>query len=445
MGLAPEVAAVTERVPTRGIVPPIPLFSRRGPFNFGSRDAGPVGWQRLVDLDEEPQGLTRKGDEAPSKLRLDPLWREVERLYATGLHPAIGLTVSHRGEVVLDRTIGHVENVPGGNTGAVATPDTLFNLFSASKILTSVIIHSLIEEGALHLHARVAEYIPEFAKHGKGDIRIAHLLSHTAGIPHMPAVEDPLSMLATGTLPLDLLCDMKPLSPPGRDVAYHPMTSWLLFTEIIRRTTGKDLRQLASERILDPLGFKHLNYGVSPEDMALVGKHVRTGPVVPALMNDIFKRTIGLDVETAVEVSNSPTFLGGILPSANVIGTGRETVRFLQLLLNGGELDGTRVLDERTVARAVGTVTPGQFDSTFGFPMRYGLGMMMGGNRFSLFGLTTRGAFGHLGFSNVVVYADPSRDLAVSFQNTGKPMAAPGMVLWYWVLQRLALTVPKRR
>ena len=63
---------------------------------------------------------------------------------------------------------------------------------------------------------------------------------------------------------------------------------------------------------------------------------------------------------------------------------------------------------------------------------------------FSLFGLNTRGAFGHLGLSNVVVYADPARDLSVAFLNTGKPIIAPGMVRWYWVLQRIALMVPRR-
>ena len=426
-------------------------LGRRGqstvPLSAGRRgalDQGAPGWQRLVDLGD-PRELTRKGEEARSRLPLEPLWRDVERLYSTGLHPAIGLTIMHKGEVVLDRTVGHVENVPGGVTGEIATTDTLFNLFSASKILTAVVIHSLIEEGALKLDARVADFIPAFGRHGKDAIRVHHLLSHTAGIPNMPPVDDPLAMLATGTLPIDALCEMEPLTPPGLNVAYHPMTSWLLLTEILRLSTGKDLRQLAQERVLGPLGFEHLSYGVRAEDIPLVGKHVRTGPAVPEMMNTIFKRTIGLDVETAVEVSNSPTFLTGILPSANVIGTGRETVRFLQLLLNGGVLDGVRILREDTVAQAIGTVTPGQFDSTFGFPMRYGLGMMMGGDRFSLFGLTTRGAFGHLGFSNVVVYADPARQLAVSFQNTGKPMAAPGMVVWYWVLQRLALSVPRNR
>ena len=70
--------------------------------------------------------------------------------------------------------------------------------------------------------------------------------------------------------------------------------------------------------------------------------------------------------------------------------------------------------------------------------------IVAGGTAFSLFGLDTKGAYGHLGLSTVVVYADPARDLAVVFLNTGKPMADLGMVRWYWVLQRMAATFPRR-
>ena len=75
--------------------------------------------------------------------------------------------------------------------------------------------------------------------------------------------------------------------------------------------------------------------------------------------------------------------------------------------------------------------------------MRYGLGVMMGGDYFSLFGLGTKGVFGHLGLSNLVAYADPSRELSVAYLTTGKPMFAPGMVQWYRVMQRIANLVPR--
>jgi CubicO group peptidase (beta-lactamase class C family) len=388
--------------------------------------------------------VTRVGEEERSALPVDAMWADAVALYRTGLHPAIGLCIRHQGRVILDRTIGHVDNPPGGKAGDVATPDTPFNLFSASKILTGMVVLSLVEQGQLGLEDPAARYLPEFAVHGKRTITIRQLLNHTAGIPDVPPELDPVSALQTGRVPLEPLYDLRPLTPPGVNVAYHAVTSWFLLAEIARRITGMDLRTLAFERILGPLGLRGLNYGVPPSDVGLVAKHARTGPPVPPPMARIFRRTIGVDVPTAVRLTNEPSFLTAILPSANVIGTGRETTRFLQMLLNGGALDGVRVLRAETVRRAVTEVTPLQFDSTFGLPMRYGLGVMMGGQRLNLYGSNTATAFGHIGFSSVVVYADPARQLAVSLLNTGKPMIALGSLRWLFALQRIALRVPSR-
>jgi CubicO group peptidase (beta-lactamase class C family) len=169
-----------------------------------------------------------------------------------------------------------------------------------------------------------------------------------------------------------------------------------------------------------------------------------TGPPPPPFAAGIFQRSIGMPLAQAVQVTNDARFLTAVLPSANVIGTPRETSRFLALLLGEGQLDGTRLMSAASVRKMVTDVTPLQLDGTFGMPMRYGLGVMMGGTKFSLFGLNTPKAFGHLGLSNVVVFADPERDLAVTFLNSGKPLMDHGMLRWYWVLQRLVMAIPKR-
>jgi len=374
---------------------------------------------------------------------VERIWRDALAVYRTGLHPALGLNIRHRGKVILDRTVGHVEHEPGQEPGPEVTPDTLFNLFSASKILTTVLVHAAVEDGLIKLSNPVAHYLPGFERHGKGNILVRHLLNHTAGIPNMPRGVDVFEQLKRGSFNVELLYDLKPKNRPGRVTGYHPINAFILLGEIVERVTGKDLRTFAHDRILGPLGIKHFNYGVAPEDISKVAKHAYTGPRTPSMVEGIFSRTVGANLKTAIEISNHPNFLTGIMPAANVVGTGRDTTLFLQMLLNKGELNGVRVLKQSTIHRMTHDVTKVQLDSTFGFPMRYGLGVMMGGGRFSLFGLGTRGAYGHLGFTNVVVYADPSRDLAVSFLNTGKPMLAPGMFVWYYALQRIALMVPR--
>ena len=394
--------------------------------------------QTKVAVPADVQSVVRRGDEERTDLDIEPVWAQVERLYGAGLHPAIALCVRHRGRVVLDRTIGHLDNQPGAvEPGAVATPDSLFSLFSASKILTAVVVHALIEDGVMDLDQRMVDVLPEMDRHGKDAIRLRHLLNHTAGIPNVPAGLDPEQALRTGKVDLALLADLVPTHAPGVDVAYHPITSWLLIAEMVERITGKDLRDQLESRILGPLGFDALTYGVAPDHVDRVAKHAYTGPKLPAVLDRIFERTIGAGTDL-MELTNTPEFLTGVHPSANVIGTAREASRFMELLLRGGELDGVRVLQESTIQRALTDVTPRQLDSTFGLPMQYGLGTMMGG-WFSLFGLGTSGSYGHLGLSNVVVYADPRRDISVAFLNTGKPVIAPGMLHWAATLQRIVL------
>jgi len=402
-----------------------------------------MGWfdryQRLVSRHDEALSLVRVGDEDPGAFDADGVWADVVRLYETGLHPAIALCVLHRGRPVLNRTIGHLLNRPDDDdVGDVAHPEhTLFSMFSASKIVSAMVVHSIIEQGVIGLDDRVVEYLPELANDGREAIRIRHLLNHTAGIPDMPPDLDIEGSIEAGRIDVEALAALRPQHRPGTFAAYAPMTNWVLLSAAVERATGRDLRTELSERFLEPLGFETLGYGAREADRPRLARHAVTGLPVPTLMADIFERTVGVPVERAVRLSNTDRFLDATLPSVNVTGTALEMTRFMQMLLDGGVLDGTRVLAAETIRRATTDVTERQFDGTFGFPMRYGLGTMMGGTRFSLFGLGTRGAFGHLGLSAVVVYADPRRQLAVSFLNTGKTMAAPGMLQWAWCLQRI--------
>ncbi|MCO4761555.1 MAG: beta-lactamase family protein [Myxococcales bacterium] len=394
----------------------------------------------------DTDALTKIGQESPSNLDFEGLWRETVQFYAGGLHPAVGLTVFHKGRCVLDRTIGHVSHQPGEPPGEVVGLDTPFNLFSATKILTAMLIHALAEDHLIDLDKRVCHYLPGFEAHGKGHIRVRHLLNHTAGIPDMPTGIDLKAALQTGQVPWESLYELKPKWEPGRRHAYHAVTSWVLLQRIAEQVGGKSLQELLASRLIGPAGLSGLTYGVAADQVHRVAKHAYTGLAAPRLMADVFERNIGLDLDTAVRLTNTPEFLTAVLPSANICGTGRQVCDFLQMLLDGGVgPNGQRVLQQRTIDNAISDVTPVQLDGTFGFPMRYGLGVMMGGMRFSLFGLNTRGAFGHLGFTGVVVYADPARELAVAFLNTGKPMMAPGMVRWYWILQRLTMLVPRGR
>lgn len=389
-------------------------------------------------LDDSKRGL-----EAPSSLPVESFWKDVLRVYGTGTHPSMALCIRHRGEVVLDRVVGVVDPDRPAQGDNVATPDTLFNLFSASKVLTATVVHALVEQGRLSLDERVADTLPSFDHGRKADICLHHLLHHNAGMPEMPQDIDPQTALGDIPSVVERLARMPQKTAPGDSVAYHPMSAWAVLSELVQRRTGSDLRTLADELICAPLGFSHLNYGVSEADLPRVARHRAAGFHNVPFMDAMFKRTVGVTPKEAVELSNSPGFLKAVLPSANVIATPRETSAFLQMLLDGGSLGGRQVLKPSTVYRMVQDETSRAFDGTFGFPMRYGLGVMKGGRRFSLFGPLTRRAFGHLGFSNVLVYADPDRRLVVVLLNSGKPLLAWGMVPWALLVQKIAIKVPR--
>ena len=134
------------------------------------RDLLPVS-VRTFDPDEVTTRSHRETD--PRGVGLAPqdveaIWDAVVSFYKVGLHPAIALCIRRRGEIILDRAIGHSRgNSPQDPEGAPlvkATPDTLYNFFSGSKTVTAMLIHILEEEDKLHVDEPVATFIPEFAK-----------------------------------------------------------------------------------------------------------------------------------------------------------------------------------------------------------------------------------------------------------------------------------------
>jgi CubicO group peptidase (beta-lactamase class C family) len=321
--------------------------------------------------------------------------------------------------------------------------DSLFNFFSASKAVTAMVIHLLDERGAVHLDDAVAEYFPEFGKHGKEDITIRQLLTHRAGIPVVKEAKVDAALLGDHDRLMALLCDAKPISVPGRQLAYHALTSGFVLAEVVQRATGRDIRRVLRDEILGPLGFATFDYGIAPERVKDVAVNAFTGlPSFPP-QSWALERALGLGAREASAMSNDPRFLTAIVPSGNVIGTADEACRFFQLLLDEGELGGVRVFEKRTVRRAVREQSYLEVDSFLGLPVRYGMGFMLGGEHFTPYGPHTPRAFGHLGFTNVIAWADPERQLSVGLMTSGKPFITPGQIAWLRVARTISDVCPR--
>src|SRR5439155_22832885 len=140
-------------------------------------------------------------------------------------------------------------------------------LSSGSKGVTAFLILNLDELALLHVEDRVADYLPEFAKHGKEVVTIRHVLTHRSGIPSVPPGAD---FLGDAERALELLCDLRPVSRPGRLLAYHAVSGGYVLGAVVRRATGDDARAALRKHITEPLGLRWLGYGVRPEEVERV-------------------------------------------------------------------------------------------------------------------------------------------------------------------------------
>lgn len=373
---------------------------------------------------------------------VEAIWGRARALYQTGLYPAVGLCVRRKGRVILDRALGHARgNAPGAGSGTpkeAATPATLYNIFSTSKAVTAMLVHLLDQEGLLHINDPVDEYIPGFGRHGKRWVTIHHVLTHRAGVPSIPEEHIDLDLLHAPAKILDLLCDARPTWAPGRRLAYHALTGGYILGAVIEAVTGRGVREVLAERILNPLGFQHLSYGVPAADLPRVAENAFTGPPVRWPVSSVMRRVLGVGLEEAVTLSNDPRFLSAVVPAGNVVATANEVSRFFELLLRGGTLDGVQVFRPRTIRRALAEHTYFELDLTFMVPVRYGLGVMLGAPTFSLYGPDTPRAFGHLGFTNVLGYADPERDISVCVMTSGKPFLTPRLIHFLALTREIA-------
>ncbi|GIW44301.1 MAG: EstA family serine hydrolase [Candidatus Binatia bacterium] len=397
--------------------------------------------------------VTHIGEEAPpreaglSAAQVEEIWSAVTKFFATGMHPALQICLRRQGVVFLHRALGFARgNAPQDPPEAPKIPCTTatpFTIFSASKAVTAMVIHYLDQQRLIHLDDPVCEYIPEFARHNKQWITIRHVLAHRAGIPTIPPEAMDLEHLEHPERIVQLLCDLEPVWPAGRVVAYHALTGGFILGEIVRRVTGTDIRTFLTHTIREPLGFRWMNYGVREADIPKVAHNAFTGPPPLPPLSTLLHKAIGMDLRQATELSNDPRFLRAIIPAGNIVTTAEELSRFYDLLLNGGELDGVRIFDRRTVRRATLEQTNWEIDLSFGLPLRYSLGFMLGADYLSLYGPDTRLAFGHLGFTNMVGWADPERGVAGAILNSGKPLVYPELVYAWNVMRVIANQCPK--
>lgn len=387
--------------------------------------------------------VTTVGDEESpesaglSQSNIDKITADLEGLYRSGAHPAMSFALRKRGKLVINRAIGHARgNAPADSSDArkvLITPETPVCLFSASKAITAILAHKLAEEGGIELDAPVARYWPAFGRKGKALITVRDILSHRAGIPGLALEKHDRAVEKLNDW--DWICDHIANSRVGRlrMVAYHAITGGFVIGEIIQRVTGKPMTTYHDEKLRQPLGMKHFTFGLPAQHRSAVAENAAAGMPVLFPIAPMLERALIVPFQEVVAASNTDAFMDAVIPAGNIYATAEETGRFFQMLLDGGVYQGRVLLKSETIARAVKPVGYPIPDATLLIPMHYSEGMMVGGPM-SLYGPFTTGAYGHLGFMNILGWADPRRDISCALLVTGKAVLGPHLVPWMKLL-----------
>lgn len=289
--------------------------------------------------------------------------------------------VGSRDRVLFQRAYGRVSVTPESRA---MTLDTVFDLASLTKVIaTTPAILKLAEERRLSLLDPVVKWFPEFAGHGKDAILILNLLTHTSGLDDVP-----LSSTNPMQSAIERAADQKLKGEIGSRFQYADL-NFILLAELARRATGAGLDLYTQASFYRPLGM--IDTSFNPVDKGRCSATLCDDRIATGEVQDHLSRQ-----------------LGGVAGHAGLFSTASDLARFCRMMLSGGSLNGTKVLEKRTVDQMTAP-----YFSRGGDVVR-GLGWDIASPYSSPRGLGfSTGSFGHTGYSGSSIWIDPASDAFV--------------------------------
>ncbi len=330
----------------------------------------------------------------------------IERGIADGLHLGAQVYVSLPDRVVADFAVG--ESRPNESMRI----DDLPLWLSSCKPITAVAVMQLVEHDRLRLDDPVAKHIPQFAQHGKDQITIRHLLTHTAGIRSAAMNSNGVPWRQV----IDEICSarLEPRWVPGETAGYHPSSSWYILGELIQRASGHGFVEYIRERVLLPCGMRDSWIGMPDDHYRAYGSRL-----VP-----IYDTGKGrFDQE---QFSNTEAGVVQPRPAGNGRGPIRELGRFYEMLRDKGSHGSARILTPDSVEMMTARHRAGKFDKTFEHVIDWGLGFILhsGPDDSVPYGYgpyASRATFGHSGAQSSCAFCDPAHGLVVAWAFNGMP------------------------
>lgn len=284
--------------------------------------------------------------------------------------------------------------------------DSVVNIWSTTKAVNALCFALLVERGLCAYDAPVSRWWPEFAAHGKGEVTLAMLLSHQAGLCSFrdPAVIEDFYDLPTAAA---RLAATPPLWPPGSRSGYHAISIGVLAGELFRRIEGRSLGRFITEELSAPRGLE-LSLGlpesedvrraemIAPPEMASSAMQPEMNPSqVAAYTNPVIHPLL----------PNSAAWRSCELSSANGFSNAGSLARLFGAVAAGGLLSA-ETLRQATAERIRGV------DEVLGVPARWAAGFLL--NTDGLYG-PAPDAFGHSGWGGSFVMMDLKRRMSLAY------------------------------
>ncbi len=297
------------------------------------------------------QRAPRDQETPPAPSTLEELEAGILEALESTNTPSGGVALISRDEVLWQGGFGNADFAESVDTSA----DTVFRLGSISKTFVSVAVLQVVEDGLLSLDSPVRDLVPEIEFDNpwseSDPVRVVHLLEHTSGFDEVHFVE----IASDDPTPLTLRQGLD-LHPDSRIARWRPGTRFsytnsgpALAAYVVEKITGQRFEDYVQDRIFDPLKMDSASYFLSEGDGSQrAGLYRPNGSVAPYL-HILFR------------------------PSGALNASASDMARFMRMLLNGGELEGERILSERSVDRMrTPTTTLG---AQQGLEFGYGLGL----------------------------------------------------------------------
>ncbi|HXZ15698.1 MAG TPA: serine hydrolase domain-containing protein [Roseiarcus sp.] len=301
--------------------------------------------------------------------RLERIARCMRTYVDRGVYAGVSTLIARRGRIVHAGQFGWLDK----EAATPMTADAIFRLYSMTKPIVSTALMTFLEEGRIRLVDPVAAYLPAFGRvkvlgsdGGLVDpvrpIFVADLLAHTSGLTYHFLEDSPVSRMYEKTKLFDAKATLEAAIDDIAEfpLAFQPGSRWQysvgidVAARVVEVVSGEPLATVLRKRLIEPLGMVDTAFEVPKEKRArLAAMYGRPDIALPTTTSRVafeaWQRGVNdrLDVSATHPVDSPATFVRG---GHGLFGTTADYFRFAQMLANGGELEGTRVIGRKTLA-----------------------------------------------------------------------------------------------